>query len=42
MELRERIARANTAREDEGKRDIFAEVKDRVHAALIALSLIHI
>jgi pilus assembly protein CpaF len=36
MELRERIARANTAREDEDKRDIFAEVKDRVHAALIA------
>ena len=36
MELRERIARANTAREDEDRRDIFAEVKDRVHAALIA------
>src|SRR5215207_358302 len=36
MELRERIARANTAREDDDKRDIFAEVKDRVHAALIA------
>ena len=36
MELRERIARANVAREDEDKRDVFAEVKDRVHAALIA------
>ncbi len=36
MELRERIARANTAREDEDRRDIFSEVKDRVHAALIA------
>ena len=36
MELRERIARANVAREEEEKRDVFAEVKDRVHAALIA------
>jgi pilus assembly protein CpaF len=36
MELRERIARANVAREDEDKRDVFAEVKDRVHAALIS------
>src|SRR5687768_2117977 len=36
MELRERIARANAAREDETPRDVFAEVKDRVHAALIA------
>jgi pilus assembly protein CpaF len=36
MELRERISRANAVREDEDKRDIFAEVKDRVHAALIA------
>jgi pilus assembly protein CpaF len=36
MELRERIARANAVREDEDKRDVFAEVKDRVHAALIA------
>ena len=36
MELRERIARANVAREDEDRRDIFAEVKDRVHSALIA------
>jgi pilus assembly protein CpaF len=36
MELRERIAKANVAREEADKRDIFAEVKDRVHAALIA------
>ena len=35
MELRERIAQAKIARE-EAPRDLFAEVKDRIHAALIS------
>jgi pilus assembly protein CpaF len=35
MELRERIALANATRE-EAPRDLFTEVKDRIHAALIA------
>ncbi len=35
MELSERIARANAVRDDATSRDVFAEIKDRVHAALI-------
>jgi pilus assembly protein CpaF len=36
MELRERIARANAARAEEPDRDPFADLKDRIHATLIA------
>ena len=36
MELRERIARAQSIREDEHRADPFAEIKDRLHGLLIA------